>query len=96
MTFMNTFIEHDRTPEEKKWLEDEIAVQEALYAKIDKEINHDLAPQRVGWYEEFFHRITTKGFNEDGDMRRKIKPEDIPVKPNRHDTVVWKYGIDGE
>jgi hypothetical protein len=96
MTFMNTFIEHDRTAEEEKWVKDEAAVQEALYAKIDQEINHDLAEKRAGWYEEFFHRITTKGFSEDGDLRRKIKPEDIPVKPNRPDVAVWKYGIDGE
>lgn len=96
MTFMNTFIEHERSAEEKKWLEEEVAIQEALYAKIDKEINHDLAAERAGWYEEFFHRITTKGFNADGDMRVKIKPEEIPVKPNRADKVVWKYGIDGE
>jgi hypothetical protein len=57
----------------------------------------DLAPMREKWYQEFFDRITTTGFNDDGDMKVVIKSEDLPVKAEgRRDQVVWKYGIDEE
>jgi hypothetical protein len=96
MTFKNLFIEHERTAEEQVWIEEEIVDQEARFEKVAQEMR-DLAPQREVWYQEFFDRITTIGFNVDNDEKLVIKPEELPVKPEgREDKVVWKYGIDGE
>lgn len=96
MTFKNLFIEHERSAEEEAWLKEEIDDQEARFALIEKEMQ-DLAPQRKKWYEEFFDRITTRGFNVDGDDKVPIKRENLPVKPEgREDIVVWKYGVDDE
>ncbi len=94
MTFMSQFIEHEVDPKVKAWLQEEMAEQEARYQKIVKEMQ-DLAPSREQWYQEFFDRITTKGFNVDGDDRVVIKREDLPVfSEGRIDQVVWKYGVD--
>lgn len=96
MTFFFTKIEHDRTPEEEAWVEEELAEQEVRFAKIAQEMD-DLAPEREKWYAQFFHRLQTRGFSSDGDQRVKIKSEQIPVKPlGRKDTVIWKYGVDEE
>ena len=96
MTFKNLFIEHDLAPEVRQWLEEEIAEQEERFQLIEKEMQ-DLAPTREKWYQEFFDRITTTGFNVDGDDKMKLSPADLPVKPaGRVDRVVWKHGIDSE
>lgn len=92
MTFKNLFIDHERSKEEEEWVREEIAEQEQRFAKIDRQMQ-DLAPTRAKWYEEFFDRISLRGFNADGDQKVKIKREDLPVKPDgREDRVVWKYG----
>ena len=94
MTFKNLFIDHERSREEEEWVREEIAEQEQRFAKIDKQMN-DLEPTRAKWYEEFFDRLSLRGFNTDGDQKMKIKREDLPVKPEgREDRVVWKYGKD--
>ncbi len=96
MSFKNLFIEHELTPEVKQWIEQEIAEQEERFSKIAQQMD-DLSEIREKWYQEFFDRIRTAGFNEDGDMKVKIKPEDLPVKPDgRKDQVIWKYGVDPE
>jgi hypothetical protein len=96
MSFKNLFIEHERTLKEQEWFDEEIADQELRFEKIEQQMN-DQAPQREKWYQEFFDRITTRGFNVDGDERVVIAKEDLPVKPEGcEDKVVWKYGIDGE
>lgn len=96
MTFKNLFIEHERSPEVEEWIKEEAAEQEERYQKIVQQME-DLSPLREKWYQEFFDRITTSGFNEDGDMKVKIKPQDLPVKPeDRGNQVIWKYGVDGE
>lgn len=96
MTFKNLFIDHERSKEEEEWLREEIAEQEQRFAKIEKQMN-DLAPVRAKWYEEFFDRLSLRGFNADGDEKVKIKREDLPAKPEgREDRVVWKYGKDSE
>ncbi len=96
MSFKNLFIDHDVPPEVKAWIEEEAAEQEVRYQKIAQEME-DLAPTREKWYQEFFDRITTIGFNTDGDDKMKIDPADLPVKPEgRQDKVTWKYGTDGE
>ena len=57
----------------------------------------DLGPQRAKWYAEFFDRISTIGFNVDGDEKQVIPREELPVQPaGRDDRVVWKYGVDGD
>ena len=94
MTFKNLFIDHERSKEEEEWIREELAEQEQRFAKIDKQMS-DLAPTRAKWYEEFFDRISLRGFNADGDQKVKIKREDLPVKPEgKEDRVVWKYGKD--
>jgi hypothetical protein len=96
MTFKNLFIKHERSAEEEAWVEEEIAEQEARFAKIEQSME-DLKPQRVKWYKEFFDRITSIGFNVDGDMKEVISRDQLPVQPkDREDRVVWKYGVDGE
>ena len=88
MSFKDTFIEHDLTDEVKAWLEQEIAEQEQRYQAIVKEMD-DLSEQREQWYQEFLARIQTYGFNVDGDMKVKISPEDIPVRPDGPHKVVY-------
>jgi len=88
MSFQNLFIEHERSEAEKKWLKEEIDEQAERYRLIVKAMEA-LTPQREVWYAEFLERIQTRGFNVDGDMRTKIAPEDIPVKPNRPHNVVY-------
>ena len=96
MTFKNLFIQHERSPVEEEWVREEIAEQEQRFAKIARQM-HELAPTRTKWYEEFFDRISLRGFNADGDQKVKIKREDLPVQPEgREDRVLWKYGVDGE
>ena len=92
MTFMNTKIEHERSPETEAWMKEETAEQEARYQTICNQMEA-LKPTREQWYAEFFHRLKTRGFNADGDDRIVIRDEEIPVKPEgRDDQVIWKYG----
>ncbi|MCY4154831.1 MAG: hypothetical protein OXF58_05840 [Gammaproteobacteria bacterium] len=96
MTFKNLFIDHERSSEEEQWVREELADQEQRFAKIDQQM-HDLAPTRAKWYEEFFDRISVRGFNADGDQKVKIKRENLPAKPqDREDQVIWKYGVDSD
>lgn len=96
MTFKNLFIKHERSAEEEAWLQEEIEEQEARFAKIEQSME-DLKPQRAKWYKEFFDRITSIGFNVDGDQKEVIARDKLPVQPkDREDRVVWKYGVDGE
>ncbi len=96
MSFMNTKIEHDRSPEVDEWIKEEAQEQEARFNKIDAEMSA-LKVTREKWYAEFFHRIKTTGFNVDGDERAPVAEADIPVKPEgREDQVIWKNGVDPE
>ena len=96
MTFKNLFIEHEVPPEVQAWLKEEIEAQEARFARIEQEMK-DLAPTREQWYQEFFDRIRTIGFNMDGDEKLQIPPSGLPVKPkDREDQVVWKHGVDSD
>ncbi len=88
MSFKDTRIDYERSEEASRWLEEEIAEQEARYEKIVAEMEA-MDEQREQWYAEFLERIQTLGFNEDGDMRVKIKPEDIPVRPDGPHKVVY-------
>ena len=96
MSFKNTFIRHDRSPEVTAWIEEERVEQEERFATIVKQME-DLDPKREKWYQEFFDRLTTYGFNQDGDLKVKIAPQDLPVKPeDRTNQVIFKYGVDEE
>jgi hypothetical protein len=96
MTFKNSFIKHSLTPDVEAWIKEEVADQEARYLSVSRQMA-ELAPLREKWYQEFFDRLTTTGFNEDGDQKILIKISDLPVKPDDcDDKVVWKYGIDEE
>ncbi len=96
MSFKDTFISHDRSPEVTTWIEEERVEQEERFATIVKEMEA-LGPEREKWYQEFFDRITAIGFNQDGDLKVKIAPEDLPVRPEgRTNQVIFKYGVDDE
>jgi hypothetical protein len=96
MTFMNTKIDHDRSPEVEEWIKEETVDQEARFNKIDAEMVA-LKPKREKWYAEFFHRLKTRGVNLDGDEKALVAEADIPIKPEgRDDRVVWKNGVDDE
>lgn len=72
----------------KAWLKKEVALQKQLYQKISKQMD-DLAPKRAKWYEDFFRRIQTRGFNVHFTERRAINDSELPKKPRRKDRVVW-------
>jgi len=96
MSFKNTFIRHDRNPEVTTWIEEERVEQEERFQTIVKQMD-GLDPEREKWYQEFFDRLTTIGFNQDGDLKVKIAPQDLPVKPEgRTNQVIFKYGVDDE
>ena len=96
MTFKNLYIEHERSSEAEDWVKEEIAEQEARFAEIEASMEA-LAPTREKWYQEFFDRIKTNGFNLDGDDKMPIPDADLPIKTaDRKDQVVWKYGVDSD
>ncbi len=96
MSFKNLFIKHERSPEEDAWLEEEITEQEDRFSRIEKQME-DIEPIRAQWYTEFFDRISTLGFNVDGDDKMVIPRDQLPVQPEgREDRVVWKFGVDEE
>lgn len=88
MSFKDTHIDYERSAEAGKWLEEEIAEQQARYEKIVADMEA-IAEQRERWYAEFLDRIQTQGFNEDGDRRVKIEANDIPVRPDGPHKVVY-------
>lgn len=78
-----------RSPAVEKWLQREAKEQVARYKKIEKQMNVTIAPERDGWIAAFLERIQSRGFFIHSDMKRKIKPEEIPAKPNRKFRVVF-------
>jgi len=96
MSFKNLFIKHERSTAEEAWLQEEIAEQEDRFKEIEK-VMENLKPIRARWYQEFFDRISTIGFNVDGDDKVLIPRDQLPVQPDgRDDRVVWKHGVDGD
>lgn len=96
MSFKDTFIDHELTPEVKEWIKGEIDAQEQRYAQIEQTMK-EFAPTREKFYQEFFDRITSIGYNMDGDDKMPIDPADLPVKPDGcEDRVVWKFGVDSD
>jgi len=78
-----------RAGDAQAWVDENISEQKKRHAAIQKEINEDLAAQRAVWYREFLEVIQTRGFNMNGDLRRVIKGDAVPKKPNRPDRAVY-------
>ena len=85
---MKFWLKHERSPEAQAWIDAEASAQLEIYAKIVKEMD-DLEPERERWIEEFLERIQTRGYHVHADILRVIKPEEIPVRPNRKLRVVY-------
>jgi hypothetical protein len=73
----------------EQWLKTETREQKARYKQIAQAMNVEIAAERDQWVAAFFERIQTRGFNVHADIRRKIKPEEIPAKPKRKFKVVF-------
>jgi hypothetical protein len=82
------FIPHKRSREVEAWLRQEKAEQKQRYDKIVAE-QEALTPKRDKWIAEFLHRIQTRGTHVHFDQMRKVRPEEIPVKPKRKFRVVF-------
>jgi len=82
------FIENKRSREAEAWLKKEIAEQKRRYRKIVDE-QEALSPKRDKWIAEFLQRIQTRGVHTHYDQMRKVRPEEIPVKPKRKFKVVF-------
>ena len=82
------FIENKRRREAEAWLKKEIAEQKRRYRKIVAE-QEALSPKRDKWIADFLQRIQTRGVHTHYDQMRKVRPEEIPVKPKRKFKVVF-------
>ena len=82
------FIENKRSREAEAWLKKEIAEQKRRYRKIVAE-QEALSPKRDKWIADFLQRIQTRGVHTHYDQMRKVRPEEIPVKPKRKFRVVF-------
>jgi hypothetical protein len=81
-------IPHKRSREVEAWLKKELVDQKKRYKKIVAE-QDALAPKRDKWIADFLHRIQTRGTHIHWDQMRKVRPEEIPVKPKRKFRVVF-------
>ena len=43
----------------------------------------ELKPQRLKWYQQFFDRIQTIGYNMDADDKMPIAAADLPLQGDR-------------
>ncbi len=82
------FIPHKRSREVEAWLRQEKAEQKQRYDKIVAE-QEALTPKRDKWIADFLQRIQTRGTHVHFDQMRKVRPEEIPVKPKRKFRVVF-------
>lgn len=80
----------ERSDEVKAWMDAEIVAQKARYDGIVEEME-GIQEQRNGWIANFLKIIQNKGYNTNGDMRRPIRKEEVPTRPDRADAdkVVW-------
>ena len=81
-------IEHKRSREAQAWLNKEIREQKARYRLIVKD-QDALTPKRDKWIADFLEHIQTRGVHVHFDQMRKVRPEEIPVKPKRKFKVVF-------
>ena len=82
------FIENKRSREAEAWLKKEIVEQKRRYRKIVAE-QEVLTPKRDKWIADFLQRIQTRGVHTHYNQMRKVRPEEIPVKPKRKFKVVF-------
>lgn len=82
------YIEHKRSAAVCAWIRRELEEQRQRYRRIVAEMDA-LAPERERWIAAFLERIQTSGFNAHKDIKRKVKPEEIPRKPRRKHKVVF-------
>jgi hypothetical protein len=82
------FIANKRSREAEAWLKKEIVEQKRRYRKIVAE-QEALSPKRDKWIADFLQRIQTRGVHTHYDQMRKVRPEEIPVKPKRKFKVVF-------
>ena len=78
----------DFPPQLKRWIQEEVDEQMVRYRKIVEEMDA-LAPQRERWIQEFLERIQTRGYHVHADILRKIRPEELPQRPDRELRVVF-------
>ena len=81
-------INHQRGPEVRAWIKQEVADQKKRYDKIVKEMEA-LWPKRNKWYRDFFKQIQTVGFHVDRDDRRVIPDDEMPMEPKRKHKVIF-------
>lgn len=81
-------LPHQRSREVEAWLKREIREQKARYRKIVAE-QDALSPKRDKWIAQFLERIQTRGVHTHFNLMRKVRPEEIPVKPKRKFKVVF-------
>lgn len=79
----------NRSEEVEQWIAREVEEQKARYEKIAHEMNVVIAEEREKWIQEFYHRITTTGFNWHADNKKIIKKEELFQKPDREFKVVF-------
>lgn len=73
----------------EQWLKAEVKEQKVRYKQIAQAMNVEIAEERDKWVAAFLERIQTRGFNVHADIRRQVKPEEIPAKPKRKFKVVF-------
>ncbi len=72
----------DKPAEVAAWIVRELREQEQRYRRIAKEMDA-LEKRRRRWIQEFYRRIQTSGFYLHADVKRRIKPEEIPPLPKK-------------
>jgi hypothetical protein len=81
-------IPYKRSREVIAWLRKELDEQQKRYRKIVRD-QEALSPKRDRWIADFLQRIQTRGVHVHFDQMRKVRPEEIPVKPKRKFKVVF-------
>lgn len=77
-----------KSPQTQEWIETNLSDQDRRQGQIIKDMNA-LGPERDRWVDAFLERIQTRGFNFDGDQKRRIRSDEIPGKPDRPFKVVF-------
>ena len=82
-------IKHTQSKAVKSWISSELKQQQKRFKEMLKNME-DLSPKRDKWIAAFFDRITTRGTNIDGDIRRVVAREELPKKPRRKFRVTYE------
>ena len=80
-------IRHVRSRAAVRWLKVEAAEQQRRYRSLVA-AQALLATRRSRWITQFLARIQARGGHVDGAERRRVRPEEIPLKPRRRLRVV--------